>query len=117
MNSLQNLVVVGLQWGDEGKGKIVDVLSEKFDIVVRFQGGSNAGHTVIIGDVTHKFRIIPTGAVRGKRVVIGNGVVVDPVILLQEIETLKEAGIAEIFGPGTSIDAIVNFIETNMRKG
>ena len=94
MNSLQNLVVVGLQWGDEGKGKIVDVLSEKFDIVVRFQGGSNAGHTVIIGDVTHKFRIIPTGAVRGKRVVIGNGVVVDPVILLQEIETLKEAGIA-----------------------
>lgn len=93
MNSAQSLVVVGLQWGDEGKGKIVDVLSEKFDVVVRFQGGSNAGHTVIIGDKTYKFRIIPTGAVRGKKVVIGNGVVVDPVVLLEEIEALKSANI------------------------
>jgi adenylosuccinate synthase len=93
MNSSQNLVVVGLQWGDEGKGKIVDVLSENFDIVARFQGGSNAGHTVIVGDETHKFRIIPAGAIRGKRVVIGNGVVVDPVVLLQEIDALKTAGI------------------------
>jgi adenylosuccinate synthase len=93
MNSSQSLVVVGLQWGDEGKGKIVDVLSERFDIVVRFQGGSNAGHTVVIGDVTHKFRIIPTGAVRGKSVVIGNGVVVDPKVLLQEIVSLKNAGV------------------------
>lgn len=93
MNSSQNLVVIGLQWGDEGKGKVIDVLSENFDIVVRFQGGSNAGHTVIVGDETHKFRIIPTGAIRGKRVVIGNGVVVDPVVLLQEIETLKTAGV------------------------
>ena len=56
---MQNLVVVGLQWGDEGKGKLVDFLSEKFDIVARFQGGSNEGHTVIIGDVVHKFQIIP----------------------------------------------------------
>ncbi|MFW9786322.1 MAG: adenylosuccinate synthase [Candidatus Thorarchaeota archaeon] len=93
MNSSQNLVVVGLQWGDEGKGKIVDVLSESFDIVVRFQGGSNAGHTVIVDDQTHKFRIIPTGAVRGRTVVIGNGVVVDPIVLLEEIETLKLAGV------------------------
>ena len=93
MNASQNLVVVGLQWGDEGKGKIVDVLSEDFDIVVRFQGGSNAGHTVIVGDETHKFRIMPTGAIRGKSVVIGNGVVVDPVILLKEIETLQAAGL------------------------
>ncbi|MHA3963552.1 MAG: adenylosuccinate synthase [Candidatus Thorarchaeota archaeon SMTZ1-45] len=93
MNSSQSLIVVGLQWGDEGKGKIVDVLSEKFDIVVRFQGGSNAGHTVIIGDKTYKFRIMPTGVVRGKKVVIGNGVVVDPVVLLEEIEALKSAGI------------------------
>ena len=93
MNSSQNLVVVGLQWGDEGKGKIVDVLSENFDIVVRFQGGSNAGHTVIVDGVTHKFRILPTGAIRGKRVVIGNGVVVDPVILVQEMETLTNKGV------------------------
>ena len=93
MKSSQSLVVVGLQWGDEGKGKIVDVLSENFDIVARFQGGSNAGHTVIIGDATYKFRIMPTGAIRGKSVVIGNGVVIDPAVLLEEIKTLKTAGI------------------------
>ena len=68
MNASQNLVVIGLQWGDEGKGKIVDVLSENYDVVVRFQGGSNAGHTVIVGDETHKFRIMPTGAIRGKMI-------------------------------------------------
>lgn len=91
---MQSLVVVGLQWGDEGKGKVVDFLSEHFDIVVRFQGGSNAGHTVKIGDDIFKFRLIPTGAVRGKKAVIGNGVVVDPVILVEEIEQLSSAGIA-----------------------
>ena len=93
MNLSQSLVVVGLQWGDEGKGKIVDVLSENFDIVVRFQGGSNAGHTVIIGDLTYKFRIMPTGAVRGKKVVIGNGVVVDPHVLLEEIAALSQSDV------------------------
>jgi adenylosuccinate synthase len=93
MYSSCGLVVVGLQWGDEGKGKIVDVLSENFDIVVRFQGGSNAGHTVILGDETYKFRMMPTGAIREKKVVIGNGVVVDPQVLLQEIDSLKRAGI------------------------
>jgi adenylosuccinate synthase len=90
---MQNLVVVGLQWGDEGKGKIVDVLSESFDIVARFQGGSNAGHTVKVGNSTFKFRLIPTGVVRGKKAIIGNGVVVDPVVLSQEIDQLKEAGL------------------------
>ncbi|TFG29765.1 adenylosuccinate synthase [Candidatus Thorarchaeota archaeon] len=89
---MENLVVVGLQWGDEGKGKIVDVLSENFDIITRFQGGSNAGHTVIIGDAVFKFRLMPTGALRGKKVVIGNGVVVDPFVLLQELESLRSAG-------------------------
>ena len=79
---MKNLVVIGLQWGDEGKGKIVDVLSENFDVVVRFQGGSNAGHTVKIGERVFKFRLMPTGAVRGKKVIIGNGVVVDPFVLL-----------------------------------
>ena len=93
MKSSQSLVVVGLQWGDEGKGKIIDVLSESYDIVVRFQGGSNAGHTVIIGDTIHKFRIMPTGAIRGKKVVIGNGVVVDPIVLLDEIEALKNSNL------------------------
>ncbi|MFX1484283.1 MAG: adenylosuccinate synthase [Promethearchaeota archaeon] len=90
---MNSLVAVGLQWGDEGKGKIVDFLSEDFDIVTRFQGGSNAGHTVVVGDEVYKFRIIPTGAVRGKSVVIGNGVVVDPIILWTEIEQLKTSGI------------------------
>ncbi|MFW9974133.1 MAG: adenylosuccinate synthase [Candidatus Thorarchaeota archaeon] len=93
MKSPQSLVVVGLQWGDEGKGKIVDFLSENFDIVARFQGGSNAGHTVMVADNTHKFRIIPTGAVRGKKVVIGNGVVVDPIVLIEEIKALQLANI------------------------
>ncbi len=91
---MQNLVVVGLQWGDEGKGKLVDYLSEQFDIVVRFQGGSNAGHTVKVGDDVFKLRIMPTGAIRGKKAVIGNGVVVDPKVLLEEIESLKGSGIA-----------------------
>ncbi len=90
---LQNLVVVGLQWGDEGKGKLVDVLSGSFDIVARFQGGSNAGHTVKVGDEVYKFRIIPTGAVRGKKVVIGNGVVLDPKVLLEEIKKLEAEGV------------------------
>ncbi len=93
MKSSQSLVVIGLQWGDEGKGKIVDFLSENFDIVVRFQGGSNAGHTVMVADNTFKFRIIPTGAVRGKKVVIGNGVVVDPIVLIEEIKALQSANI------------------------
>ncbi len=91
---MQNLVVVGLQWGDEGKGKLVDYISENYDIVVRFQGGSNAGHTVIVGDKTYKFRIMPTGAVRGKKVVIGNGVVIDPQVLLDEITSLENAGVS-----------------------
>ena len=90
---MATLAAVGLQWGDEGKGKIIDVLSEYYDIVVRFQGGSNAGHTVIIGDKTFKFRIMPSGAVRGKTVVIGNGVVVDPRILLTELGDLERNGL------------------------
>ena len=93
MSQMQNLVVVGLQWGDEGKGKIVDVLSEDFDIVVRFQGGSNAGHTVKTDKKVFKFRLMPAGAVRGKKIVIGNGVVVDPFVLAEEIDQLKKSGL------------------------
>ncbi len=91
---MANVVVVGAQWGDEGKGKIVDWLSERADVVVRFQGGHNAGHTLVIDDVTYKLSLLPSGIVRkGKQSVIGNGVVLDPWALLSEIETLKGQGV------------------------
>ena len=89
-----NVVVVGAQWGDEGKGKIVDWLSSRADVVVRFQGGHNAGHTLVIGDVEYKLSLLPSGVVRpGKLSVIGNGVVVDPWALLSEIEAIREKGV------------------------
>src|SRR5277367_5372072 len=92
--SMSNVVVVGSQWGDEGKGKIVDWLSEKADIVVRFQGGHNAGHTLVIDGVTYKLSLLPSGVVRpGKLSVIGNGVVVDPWALLKEIASIREKGV------------------------
>jgi len=92
---MANVVVVGAQWGDEGKGKIVDWLSERADIVVRFQGGHNAGHTLVIGNVTYKLSLLPSGVVRpGRLGVIGNGVVVDPWALLAEIERVKAQGLA-----------------------
>ena len=91
---MANVVVVGAQWGDEGKGKIVDWLSERADVVVRFQGGHNAGHTLVIGNTTYKLSLLPSGVVRpGKLGVIGNGVVVDPWALLAEIEKLKGQGL------------------------
>ena len=92
---MANVAVVGSQWGDEGKGKIVDWLSERADIVVRFQGGHNAGHTLVIGDNTYKLSLLPSGVVRpGKLGVIGNGVVIDPWALCREIEQLKSQGVA-----------------------
>jgi adenylosuccinate synthase len=91
---MANVVVVGSQWGDEGKGKIVDWLSEQADIVVRFQGGHNAGHTLVIDGVTFKLSLLPSGVVRGGKLsVIGNGVVVDPHALLAEIDHLKTQGV------------------------
>jgi adenylosuccinate synthase len=91
---MANVVVVGSQWGDEGKGKIVDWLSEQADIVVRFQGGHNAGHTLVIDGTTYKLSLLPSGVVRpGKLSVIGNGVVLDPVALLDEIERLSGQGV------------------------
>ncbi len=91
---MANVVVVGAQWGDEGKGKIVDWLSERADIVVRFQGGHNAGHTLVIEGKTYKLALLPSGVVRpGKLSVIGNGVVVDPWHLVAEIETIRKLGI------------------------
>jgi adenylosuccinate synthase len=91
---MANVVVVGSQWGDEGKGKVVDWLSEQADIVVRFQGGHNAGHTLVIDGVTYKLSLLPSGVVRsGKLSVIGNGVVLDPQALLDEIARLADQGV------------------------
>ena len=90
---MANVAVIGSQWGDEGKGQIVDWLSERADVVVRFQGGHNAGHTLVIGNKTYKLSLLPSGLVRGKLSVIGNGVVVDPWALLKEIDTLRGQGV------------------------
>tara|TARA_A100000164_G_scaffold378697_1_gene420971 strand:+ start:762 stop:2054 length:1293 start_codon:yes stop_codon:yes gene_type:complete len=91
---MKNIVVVGSQWGDEGKGKIVDWLSEQADVVIRFQGGHNAGHTLVIDGVTYKLRLLPSGIVRKNKIsIIGNGVVVDPWALLEEISEIKEKGV------------------------
>ncbi len=91
---MANVAVVGSQWGDEGKGKIVDWLSERADIVVRFQGGHNAGHTLVIDGQTYKLSLLPSGVVRpGKLSIIGNGVVIDPWALADEIETLRGQGV------------------------
>ena len=91
---MRNVVVVGSQWGDEGKGKIVDWLSSEADVVVRFQGGHNAGHTLVIGEKVFKLRLLPSGIVRdGKISILGNGVVIDPWALLSEIKEIKKYGI------------------------
>ncbi len=90
-----NCCVVGLQWGDEGKGKVVDILAENSDIVVRYSGGANAGHTVVAGDEKFALHIMPSGAIRkGKTCVIGNGVVIDPAIFMDEIDKLNKRGIS-----------------------
>src|SRR5207253_5920159 len=92
--SARNVVVIGTQWGDEGKGKIVDWLTDRAQGVVRFQGGHNAGHTLVIGDKKTVLHLIPSGILRGSvRVYLGNGVVVSPTALLQEIAELEGAGI------------------------
>ena len=91
---MKNVVVVGSQWGDEGKGKIVDWLSSEADVVIRFQGGHNAGHTLVIDGVTYKLRLLPSGIVRKNKIsIIGNGVVVDPWALLEEIKEIKSKGV------------------------
>jgi len=91
---MANVVVVGSQWGDEGKGKIVDWLSSRAEVVVRFQGGHNAGHTLVVDGVTYKLSLLPSGVVRGGKLsVIGNGVVLDPWAFLSEVERIKEQGV------------------------
>tara|TARA_B100000686_G_C16723689_1_gene936508 strand:+ start:212 stop:1504 length:1293 start_codon:yes stop_codon:yes gene_type:complete len=91
---MSNVAVIGSQWGDEGKGKIVDWLSEKADVIVRFQGGHNAGHTLVVNNITYKLKLLPSGIVRKNKIsIIGNGVVIDPWALLEEINQLKKQGI------------------------
>ena len=91
---MKNVAVIGSQWGDEGKGKIVDWLSSEADVVIRFQGGHNAGHTLVIDGITYKLRLLPSGIVRKNKIsIIGNGVVIDPWALLDEIEEIKSKGV------------------------
>jgi adenylosuccinate synthase len=91
---MNNLIVLGAQWGDEGKGKLVDLLSDRFDVVVRYQGGHNAGHTIIVGDRKFVLKLIPSGILHpGKSAVIGNGLVVDPIALISEIDALEASGV------------------------
>ena len=91
---MSNVTVVGAQWGDEGKGEIVDWLSEKADVIVRFQGGHNAGHTLVINNITYKLNLLPSGIVRKNKIsIIGNGVVIDPWALLDEIKQIEKLGI------------------------
>jgi adenylosuccinate synthase len=90
---MANVAVIGAQWGDEGKGKVVDWLASRADVVVRFQGGHNAGHTLVVGNQTYKLSLLPSGVVRGKLGVIGNGVVLDPEHLLSEIEKVGAQGL------------------------
>ena len=91
---MSNVAVVGSQWGDEGKGKIVDWLSEKADVIVRFQGGHNAGHTLVVDNITYKLNLLPSGVVRKNKIsIIGNGVVIDPWALLDEIIEINKLGI------------------------
>src|SRR5437764_5636319 len=92
---MRNIIILGSQWGDEGKGKIVDLFADRFDLVARYQGGHNAGHTVYVGDRKFVLKLIPSGILRpGTKAVIGNGLVIDPAALLAEIETLEAAGVA-----------------------
>ena len=91
---MSNTVLIGAQWGDEGKGKVIDVLANEADIIVRYQGGNNAGHTVIINDEKYVLHLIPSGILHpGKHCVIGNGVVVNPVALVDELDELAAKGV------------------------
>lgn len=91
---MSSVVVIGSQWGDEGKGKIVDYLAQQADAVVRYSGGSNAGHTVVVNDVSYKLRLLPSGILyRDKTCILGNGVVINPRVVLQEIAEMKAKGV------------------------
>ncbi|HCR81296.1 MAG: Adenylosuccinate synthetase [Candidatus Pacebacteria bacterium GW2011_GWA1_46_10] len=86
-------LITGLQWGDEGKGKVIDLLADKFDVTIRFNGGNNAGHTVKVGDTTLHFKLMPSAALHGKKVLIAQAVVINPKVMLQEIDQIKQLGV------------------------
>jgi len=91
---MSTLVIIGTQWGDEGKGKITDLLSEQYDVISRYQGGCNAGHTVVVDEQQFVFHLLPSGILHEDKIcLIGNGVVLDPEILFQEIDSLEKKGI------------------------
>ncbi|HMA83998.1 MAG TPA: adenylosuccinate synthetase, partial [Candidatus Thermoplasmatota archaeon] len=91
---MSSTVVIGTQWGDEGKGKIVDYFAKDAEFVVRFQGGNNAGHTIVVEEEVYKLHIVPSGVIQGKKGVIGNGCVVDPLVLTDEISMLENRGVS-----------------------
>ncbi len=124
---MPGIVVVGAQWGDEAKGKVTDFLAEKVDCVVRFNGGANAGHTVVVDGKVYKLRLVPSGVLHGKRLYIGNGVVVDPEVLIQELNSLKKEGFKPdlrisdrahvVFGFHKVIDGLQERFKGNLRAG
>ncbi|MEO5347569.1 MAG: adenylosuccinate synthase [Magnetococcus sp. YQC-9] len=106
---MANVIILGAQWGDEGKGKIVDLLTEQADAVVRFQGGHNAGHTLVVDGIKYVLHLIPSGIIRGKSCLIGNGVVLDPAALIAEIDELTRQGVT-ITGAGFKISSLTHLI-------
>ncbi len=124
---MPGIVIVGTQWGDEAKGKVTDFLAEKADRVVRFNGGANAGHTVVVDGKVFKFRLVPSGVLHGKKLYIGNGVVLDPEVLTQEIESLKRDGYKPdlhisdrahvVFGFHKILDGLQERFKGNLRAG
>lgn len=124
---MPGIVVVGAQWGDEAKGKVTDFLAEKVDCVVRFNGGANAGHTVVVDGKVYKLRLVPSGVLHGKRLYIGNGVVVDPEVLIQELNSLKKEGFKPdlrisdrahvVFGFHKVIDGLQERFKGSLRAG
>src|SRR5215469_10426994 len=93
LSAMGNVTVIGAQWGDEGKGRVIDWLAGRAEVVVRFQGGNNAGHTIVVGNTVYKLSLLPSGLVQGKLSVIGNGVVVDPWSLAAEIDAGRAQGL------------------------
>jgi adenylosuccinate synthase len=124
---MPGIVIVGTQWGDEAKGKVTDFLAEKADCVVRFNGGANAGHTVVVDGKVFKFRLVPSGVLHGKKLYIGNGVVLDPEVLTQEVESLKRDGYKPdlhisdrahvVFGFHKILDGLQERFKGNLRAG
>ncbi len=127
MRYLPGIVIVGTQWGDEAKGKVTDFLAEKADCVVRFNGGANAGHTVVVDGKVFKFRLVPSGVLHGKKLYIGNGVVLDPEVLTQEVKSLRKDGYEPdlhisdrahvVFGFHKILDGLQERFKGNLRAG